>query len=132
MRVIAIDPGRIKCGLAVVDANAGLLDRAVVSRRELSALLRDWCAHYQPRLGLLGSGTGAGDMLRHLSELPVPWRRVTERDTTRLARVRYFADHPPRGWRRLLPTSLQTPPVPIDDYAAWLIAEQFLTGFRAD
>jgi RNase H-fold protein (predicted Holliday junction resolvase) len=132
MRVIAIDPGRIKCGLAVVDAEAGLLDRAVVSSSTLSGVLRDWCGRYQPRLVLLGSGTGAADVLSHLSDLPVPVRRVSERDTTRFARARYFTDHPPRGWRRLLPASLQTPPVPIDDYAAWLIAEQFFSDSRDD
>jgi hypothetical protein len=57
---------------------------------------------------------------------------VPERDTTRRARERYFADHPPRGWRRLIPLSLQTPSVPIDDYAAWIIAEQFLAGSPVD
>jgi RNase H-fold protein (predicted Holliday junction resolvase) len=126
MRILAIDPGRIKCGLAVLDAGAGLLERGVVPRAELVAILREWCARYQPEIVLLGSGTGAADLPELLTDLPVRVRRVPERDTTRLARARYFADHPPRGWRRLLPTTLQTPPVPVDDYAAWLIAEQFL------
>ncbi|HKM17981.1 MAG TPA: pre-16S rRNA-processing nuclease YqgF, partial [Limnochordia bacterium] len=36
--------------------------------------------------------------------------------------------HPPRGWRRLLPVSLQTPPVPIDDYVAVILAQRYLDG----
>ena len=42
------------------------------------------------------------------------------------ARELYFREHPPRGWRRLVPTGLQLPPVPVDDYAAILIARRFL------
>jgi RNase H-fold protein (predicted Holliday junction resolvase) len=125
-RVLAIDPGREKCGLAVLDTEAGLLERRVVARRELPEVIRDWCDRYQPDLLLLGSGTGSRDLARPLSALAVPLRRVPERDTTRRARGRYFADHPPRGWRRLIPLSLQTPSLPIDDYAAWIIAEEFL------
>jgi hypothetical protein len=127
-RVLAIDPGRWKCGLAVVDAADGLLERAVVPRERLPDVVPDWCRRHEPQLVLLGSGTGSSGLPGLLSDLPVPLRRVPERDTSRLARARYFADHPPRGWRRLLPVSLQTPPAPIDDYAAWMIAEQFLSG----
>lgn len=125
-RVLAIDPGRDKCGLALLDAREGLLERAVVPREELLTALRDWCEQHQPHLLLLGRGTGGRELLTHLQGLLIPLRRVPERNTTRRARERYFTDHPPRGWRRLLPRSLQTPPVPIDDYAAWIIAEQFL------
>jgi RNase H-fold protein (predicted Holliday junction resolvase) len=131
-RVLAIDPGHEKCGLAVLDAEAGLLERRVVSRRELPAVVRDWCGRYQPDFLLLGSGTGSRDLLEPLSALSMPLRRVPERETTRGARQRYFLDHPPRGWRRLIPRSLQVPAVPIDDYAAWIIAEQFLAGTTVD
>jgi hypothetical protein len=126
-RVLAIDPGLHKCGVAVVDAERGLLERAVLPRLQLPILLQDWCARHHPTLILLGSGTGSRDLAAQLDDLPVAVRRVPERDTTRRARERYFAEHPPRGWRRLLPVSLQTPPVPIDDYAAWVLAEQFLS-----
>jgi RNase H-fold protein (predicted Holliday junction resolvase) len=126
-RVLAIDPGRWKCGLAVVDTADGLLERGVVPREQLAEIIHAWCARHQPHLVLLGSGTGSRGLSELLGSLPVPLQRVAERDTTRLARARYFSDHPPRGWRRLLPVSLQTPLVPIDDYAAWMIAERFLS-----
>jgi RNase H-fold protein (predicted Holliday junction resolvase) len=131
-RVLAIDPGREKCGLAVLDAEAGLLERRVVARRELPEIVRDWCGRYHPDLLLLGSGTGSRDLWQPLSALSVPLRRVPERETTRRARQRYFVDHPPRGWRCLIPHSLQTPSLPIDDYAAWIIAEQFLADSTVD
>lgn len=131
-RVLAIDPGRRKCGLAVVDREAGLLERRVLSAAELPQVAREWCGRYHPDLLLLGAGTGSRALLNPLAEFTVPLRRVPERETTRQARGRYFAEHPPRGWRRLLPLSLQTPPVPVDDYAAWIIAEQFLTAQPVD
>ncbi len=127
-RVLAIDPGRRKCGLAVLDRTVGLVARAVVSRDELPSVVADWCSRYQPVLLLLGRGTGGSDLPALLAGLPVPLRRVPERNTTRLARARYFAAYPPRGWRRLLPVSLQSPPVPVDDFAAWEIAAQFFAA----
>jgi hypothetical protein len=132
VRVLAIDPGREKCGLAVLDTAAGLLERAVVTRPECPTVLRDWCDRHQPDLLLLGSGTGSRTLLTLLDDLPVPIRRVPEWESTRRARERYFADHPPRGWRRLLPVSLQTPPAPVDDYAAWILAERFLNNPELD
>ena len=98
----------------------------MVPRSDLPATVRVWCGRYQPELLLLGRGTGSRDLLEIVSELSLPFRRVAERDTTRLARARYFAANPPDGWRRLLPLSLLTPPVPVDDYAACILAEQFL------
>ncbi len=131
-RVLAIDPGRQKCGLAVLDREAGLLERRIVSRGELPEVVGEWCGRYQPDLLLLGRGTGSRDLLPSLEGLTVPLRRVPERESTRQACRRYFADHPPRGWRRLLPLSLQTPSVPVDDYAAWIIAERFMADPTID
>jgi hypothetical protein len=125
-RLLAIDPGREKCGLALVDAEGGLLARAVVPLEDLAAMLRDWCVRHRPDLLLIGRGTGSPALLDLLRELAIPFRRVPEHHSTRLARQRYFAENPPRLWRRLLPLSLQTPPVPVDDYAAWILAERFL------
>jgi RNase H-fold protein (predicted Holliday junction resolvase) len=125
-RVLAIDPGRDKCGLAVLDAREGLLARAVVSRDDLMSTLTGWCERYRPDLLLLGSGTGSRELRELLRQISLPLQTVTERHTTRIARGRYFAEHPSHGWRRLFPASLQTPPVPVDDYAAWILAEQYL------
>jgi len=51
---------------------------------------------------------------------------VEETGTTLEARRRYFRDHPPRGWRRLLPITLQLPPEEYDDYVAELLLERVL------
>jgi hypothetical protein len=65
-----------------------------------------------------------GDHLRGRAEL------VDEHRSTEEGRRRYFRDNPPRGWRRLLPLGLQTPPTHYDDYVAVVLAERFLAARR--
>lgn len=128
--LLAIDPGRDKCGLAVAEGRR-ILERRVVSTAELAAAVGQWvAAHHVERL-VLGNRTGAEDVRRLLSSAfpNVPIVLVAEQDTTLEARRRYFRDHPPRGWRRLLPVSMQVPPRPYDDYAAVVIAERYLESF---
>jgi len=58
----------------------------------------------------------------------VPVQLVEEAFTSQRARRRFLQEHQPRGFQRLLPSGLRTPPVPIDDYAALLLAEDFFAG----
>lgn len=129
MRVLAVDPGREKCGVAVC-APEGVVARKVVPLPELHPLVRRWVDTYQVQIVLVGDQTGSKHVFDLLIGLPVPVRAARERDTTLRARRRYFREHPPRGWRRLLPLSLQLPPEPYDDYAAVVLAEAYLEAAR--
>ena len=131
MRILAIDPGRAKSGL-VIAADRTILDQRVVRADVLARVLREWKGRYVIEQVVLGDRTGLDGVRAHLAlELPgVPISVVRETHTTLLARRRYFADHPPRGWRRLLPLSMQVPPEPYDDYAAVIILERFLEALR--
>jgi len=104
----------------------------VVLAWELGRVAREWAATYRIERVVLGAGTGARGAAELLSDLSVPVVEVPERGTTLAARSRYFDDHPPRGWKRLLPRSLLTPPEPYDDYAAILLAEAYLAGVAKD
>jgi RNase H-fold protein (predicted Holliday junction resolvase) len=121
-----VDPGRQKCGLAVVDALDGVLARGVIPSSTLGAVVRDWVRLHRPTLMLMGDGTAAEAVRETLEQFRLPLEIVPEVNTTLRARTRYFQEHPRRGWRRLVPTTLQTPPIPVDDYAAVLIAEDYL------
>jgi RNase H-fold protein (predicted Holliday junction resolvase) len=127
MRILAIDPGRDKCGLVVSD-EATILDRWVVALADLPHVLREWGRQYHIDQVALGDRTGQEIVHGHVAEqLPgVPIALVKEVNTTLLARRRYFADHPPKGWRKLLPVSMQVPPEPYDDYAAQVILARFM------
>jgi len=127
MRILAVDPRLDKCGLVAADDSL-ILERAVVPRSEFSNVLREWARRHRISQIVLGDRTGRADILEQVStELPgIPVAVVKEAHTTLLARRRYFADHPPRGWRRLLPLSMQVPPEPYDDYAATIMLERFI------
>lgn len=51
---------------------------------------------------------------------------VDEYRTTELAKGEYWKAYPPRGWRRLLPVTMQVPPVPVDDFVAVILARRYL------
>jgi len=131
VRILAIDPGRDKCGIAVVDDRDGVLARGVVPTGVIEAIVADWAQAHRPKRVVLGNGTGSAHIRRVLAEAGAPVTVVAERRTTERARARYFEENPPRGWRRLVPRGLLTPPVPVDDYAAILIGEDYLAAEAA-
>ncbi|MDI9423123.1 MAG: Holliday junction resolvase RuvX [Bacillota bacterium] len=125
MIVLGIDPGREKCGLAVVSPNLVLVKR-VVARGEFLDLAREYIRQYNVARIVLGDGTGSKDFLQEIEGV-LPVVTVDEQYTTEEARKRYWLDHRPKGWRRFLPTSMQVPPEPFDDYVAVILAERYLS-----
>lgn len=131
--MLAVDPGRSKCGLAVVDAQAGVLHREVAAADRLEARVEALMASFAPDAVVVGDRTGAGEVSRRLRALPavqavggaVP---VDEAGTSWEARRRYFQANPPRGLWRLVPVGLRVPPVPVDDWAAVVLAERYLAS----
>jgi hypothetical protein len=77
---------------------------------------------------IVGAGTTSKELMKSIREkLPgAGMLQVDETNTTLQARERYWEYNPRRGWRRLLPATLQIPPVPIDDFAALILAERVL------
>jgi RNase H-fold protein (predicted Holliday junction resolvase) len=124
--VIGVDPGRVKAGYAVLDANGGALNSGICPVASLGQRLGELVAAYQPVAVALGRGTNAKPVAEALAGLRLPIHWVDEFETTRRARELFFADNPPGGWRRWVPRGLLTPPRPIDDYAAILIGRRFL------
>jgi len=83
---------------------------------------------FHPDLVVVGDGTKSMQIQAKIREA-LPGKAVLvmdEHDTTIRARERYWIEIPRRGWRRLLPSSLQVPPVPIDDFVAVILAERVL------
>lgn len=131
--VIAIDPGRAKCGIAAARAGnpVQILLQAVVDTGSIAEVARDLAARYSPDAIIVGDGTNSSAVCETVTALDLASvETVDERHSTELARKRFFADNPPRGLRRLIPTSLQTPDRPCDDYVAVILAERYLEGRR--
>lgn len=127
MIVLGIDPGRDKCGLAVVNKSS-VLAAQVAPRSGYLNLVRQWVNQYGVEQIVLGDGTGSGEFMEEIrAALPhCPAATVDERHTSEEARRRYWRENPPRGFRRLLPSSMQLPPEPFDHYVAIILAERFL------
>lgn len=68
----------------------------------------------------IGNGTSSEDLIR-LLEGVCDVETADEYATTLKGRELYWRIHPPKGLWKLIPTSLRTPPRPIDDLAAWAI-----------
>ena len=132
LTVLAIDPGRAKCGLAVVSGPGPvrLVTRAVVPTErltlEVTALRRRLPA--VARL-LMGDGTGSAPLRRALAAAcpDLPLELVPEHGTSAQARARFLLANPAPGWRKLLPPGLRAPEQPYDDYVALILAETFFS-----
>ncbi len=130
--LLAVDPGRRKCGVAVVQESGECLYRAIVEREELLPTLRQYLDRWPIAHLLVGGATGSKLVVQELRALGREVTVVNEFRTSERARGRYFRDHPPRGLWRLVPLGLQVPPVAIDDYAALIMAEDYLDGKRKE
>ncbi len=126
MTILGVDPGTRKVGFAVVDAEGQARDLGISPIADFGARVRLLLEQWTIAVIAVGTGTNARTLGGELAGLGVPVTYVDERETTLRARSLYFADHPPRGWRRLIPLGMQLPPRPIDDYAAVLIARRYL------
>lgn len=131
--VVAIDPGREKCGLAVVHKEQGIIYKTIIATPGLAAAAANLAATYKLTTVVIGSSTTSATAQAELNAIRVNDHKLTlipvnEYRSTDEARKRYWRDNPPQGLKRLIPTSLQVPPVPVDDYAAVILAERYFSN----
>lgn len=131
--VLAIDPGISKCGMALVqrdgdESKLAVIWREVTPRESVLDRIRSATAKADFSMVIVGSGTTSKDLVQDIrSEMPgVGILVVDEKDTTMQARERYWEHNARKGWRKLLPASLQVPPQPVDDFVAVILAERVL------
>lgn len=126
VRVLAVDPGTYKCGVAVVTRER-VLRRWVAPRIELMSEVGKALSEFSPNVIVIGDRTGSARLRRELAaafpgvEIVV----VDEHLSSVEARQRYWKENPPRGWRRLIPVGMQVPPEPFDDLVAVVLAERY-------
>jgi len=129
--ILAIDPGNAKCGIAVVREEASkphMVHGEIVDTEGLADALLRLKNEHEFDLVVIGNGT-TSRTAQEVVRQALPGRSiliVDEKDTSIRARERYWEYHPRRGWRRLLPSSLQVPPEPVDHYVALILAERAL------
>jgi len=126
--ILGFDPGRQKCGMAVMGLDRSLYRHEVVAAETAIAMIETLRREFPVSLVVMGNQTSSADWKQRLSELADPLRLilVDERYSSLEARDRYWQMYPPTGLTRLLPQGLRQPPRPIDDIVAILLIERYL------
>ena len=136
---LGVDPGREKTGLALVSGTGRIFAVRIIRTRNFSDILPDflfdklnaanfWALRNKLQAVILGDGTNSEEHRQWIEKtLPgIPLHIVDEMYSTEEARDMYWELFPPKGWRRLIPLGLLTPPEPLDGYAAVVLVRRFL------
>ena len=136
MNVLGVDPGRDKTGLAVVGSDGHIHFRVIAETSRLAQEVEPLVSQWMIQRIALGNSTSSKTARAAIETLihkrgwqNVEIEMVDETNSTLEARTLYFEANPPRGWRRWIPFSSQVPPVPVDDFAAVVVARRLLFGF---
>ena len=129
--ILAIDPGREKTGIAILN-NSDVLEHKIINSEELVQTIKSLLEKYIIKTIIMGNGTSSKkkyDLLkREFMDRDIVL--INEYRTTDEARKLYFQENPPKGWKKLIPLGMQVPPVPVDDYAAIVIGRKYLKDNR--
>ena len=112
--ILAIDPGSVKTGVALVDEDGELKEKRIIPTQSLLQYVQECYDSGALKSVVMGDGT------RHesLGNLVKSW--IGE------GRKLYWQYTPRKGWRKFVPTSWQYPPEPVDDFVAWIIGLRFV------
>ncbi|NJL87231.1 MAG: Holliday junction resolvase RuvX [Leptolyngbyaceae cyanobacterium SM1_1_3] len=126
--LLGFDPGRDKCGIAVMGVDRILRHREVVTAAAALDRIQTLQQTFPVSTIVLGDQTTAKTWRKKLMALPNSPRiiMVDERNSSLEARDRYWQIYPPKGLQRLLPQGMRNPPSPIDDIVAILLIERYL------
>jgi RNase H-fold protein (predicted Holliday junction resolvase) len=127
--ILGFDPGKDKCGLAVMGLDRQLYYHQVVTAQKAIATIETLRQQFPVSLLVMGNQTTAKQWKQQLNETLVEQLSiilVDERYSTLEARDRYWQMYPPKGLTKLLPQGMRQPPRPIDDIVALLLIERYL------
>ncbi|MBP2650009.1 MAG: Holliday junction resolvase YqgF, partial [Firmicutes bacterium] len=120
--VIAVDPGRQKCGIAVAKRDSVLI-KQVVETAGLAEVISEFADRFAVKTIVVGDRTSHNAAIKIIKSAVGDGRKlnielIDEHRSTDEARGRYWLDNPPRGLARLWPVTMRVPPVPVDNYVA--------------
>ena len=125
---IGFDPGKDKCGMAIVQANGTPLRHEVIASAQAIETLVCWCSAFEIEALILGDQTGSKQWRSRIQSV-LPGLRVEsidERFSSQEARDRFWDMYPAKGFDRLVPRGMRVPPRAIDDVVAIILVERFL------
>ncbi|NJL42454.1 MAG: pre-16S rRNA-processing nuclease YqgF [Pseudanabaena sp. RU_4_16] len=128
MVLLGFDPGKDKCGLAVMGLDRQLHFQSVVPSSEAIAQIQDILQKHPVSLLVMGDQTTSKQWQAKLKDSFPNLLVVTvdERYSSQEARQRYWEIYPPKGMMRLVPKGMRSPSRPIDDIVAVILIERYL------
>jgi RNase H-fold protein (predicted Holliday junction resolvase) len=127
--ILGFDPGRQKCGLAILGLDRSLYYHQVISSDEAIATIQSLRQKFPISTLVMGDQTTSKEWKQKLSSnLSKPPRivLVDERYSSLEARDRYWQMFPATGLSSLIPQGMRSLPRPIDDIVAILLIERYL------
>jgi RNase H-fold protein (predicted Holliday junction resolvase) len=121
--ILAIDPGKDKSGLAVLDNEKNIYYRKIVASHKIEVYLKELVNRFNIEGFVLGDGTSSRGIEERLQKhFNLPIYLLDEAYTTIEAETRYRQE----GLRKLLSFISWKPARPLDDYVAVILAERYL------
>lgn len=119
-RLLGIDPGRSKTGLAMTDEQGRILALHIASTAEMRQELTDFVGSEPIAAVIMGDGTNSKVIMNDVAAVfpQLPLHLIGEAHSTEEARSLYWQEKPPQGWRKLIPLGMLVPDEPLDAYAA--------------
>jgi RNase H-fold protein (predicted Holliday junction resolvase) len=128
---LGFDPGKDKCGLAVMNAELKLYYHQVIPSNQAILTLQSLTKQFPIKSLIMGNQTTSKaweSQLKSQLSSSIPIIKVDERYSSLEARDRYWQMYPPQGLTRLIPQGMRNPPRPVDDIVAIILIERYLQG----
>jgi RNase H-fold protein (predicted Holliday junction resolvase) len=128
MMYFGFDPGKDKCGLAIVSDLGSAIRHEVIPADQALQTLQNWQQAHEIQTLILGDQTGSKVWRSRIAEALPDLNIITidERFSSQEARDRYWQLYPAQGLQKLVPQGMRTPPRPIDDLVAIILVERYL------
>ncbi|MFN9208112.1 MAG: resolvase [Pseudanabaena sp.] len=127
--LLGFDPGKQKCGLAVMGLDRKLHFQAVIPSQDAIAKVGSLLDSYPISLMVMGDQTASKQWKAELQSTFPDLRIITvdERYSSEEARLRFWEVYPAQGLMKLVPLGMRSPDRPIDDIVAIILIARYLS-----
>ena len=127
--ILGFDPGKDKCGVAVMGTDRNISYHEVVPSESAISTIQSLCEQFPIDLLVMGDQTTSKSWKQKLTQSLSPEIaiiQIDERYSSLEAKERYWEMYPATGLNRLIPLGMRTPPRPVDDIVAIVLIERYL------
>ena len=127
---LAVGPGNEKTGVAILSPFGEMICRKIISSNTFNKDIERVLTEYYGIVHIVcGNGTNHKHLHPSLQQIgrnhKITTSLIDESHSTEEARKLYWQYNPPTGWRKIIPTSMQFPPEPVDDLTALVIGLRY-------